>query len=97
MTQSTANRTIRIITHLTEKTIVVIDFIDNGPGLEDVDTTKLFEPFFTTKETGTGLGLSMVHRIIDAHGGHIRVTAGPHSGACFVIELPLDATQPDQS
>jgi signal transduction histidine kinase len=72
-----------------ERESLRLQIADNGPGIPPEHMDKVFNPFFTTKETGTGLGLSMVHRIIDAHGGHVRVTAGPQGGACFVIELPL--------
>ena len=77
------------VSELEERQALRLHIADNGPGIPPEHVDKVFNPFFTTKETGTGLGLSMVHRIIDAHGGHIRVTAGPQGGACFVIELPL--------
>ena len=77
------------VSELEEREALRLRIADNGPGIPPEHMDKVFNPFFTTKETGTGLGLSMVHRIIDAHGGHIRVTAGPQGGACFVIELPL--------
>ncbi|TWU02459.1 ATP-binding protein [Stieleria varia] len=74
--------------------LIQISVTDNGPGLNDEQCEKIFEPFFTTKSTGTGLGMSIVHRIIDAHQGCISLagsaTNEDHAGACFIIRLPLD-------
>jgi signal transduction histidine kinase len=61
---------------------------DNGPGLKPEQRERVFEPFYTTKSKGTGLGMAIVRRTIDAHGG--RVFVGEHrSGAEFVIQLPF--------
>jgi PAS domain S-box-containing protein len=61
---------------------------DNGPGLTAEQRQKLFEPFFTTKPQGTGLGLPIAKRIIEAHGGTIEVGETPQRGAEFVLTLP---------
>jgi PAS domain S-box-containing protein len=65
---------------------------DNGPGLSPEQAEKLFEPFYTTKTRGTGLGMAIVKRIVDAHGGRIEVgdQAGP--GAEIVLTLPRGAS-----
>ena len=73
---------------------LTLEVADSGPGIPPEDAERVFEPFFTTKDTGTGLGLAMAARIIEAHGGHVRVApgagAGPGGrGACFRVELPL--------
>ncbi len=60
---------------------------DNGPGLNDEQKQKMFEPFFTTKATGTGLGMSICQRIIEAHAGSIHIDPSDE-GARFVIRLP---------
>src|SRR5690606_5910122 len=66
---------------------VCIRVRDNGPGLPDEARARLFEPFFTTKSSGTGLGLSLCRRIVEAHQGEL--TASPSdAGAEFVIMLP---------
>jgi signal transduction histidine kinase len=64
---------------------VAIDVEDNGPGF--AEDLPIFDAFFTTKEQGTGLGLSLVHRIVADHGGSIRVQS--RSGrTCFTVRLP---------
>jgi signal transduction histidine kinase len=68
---------------------VVIDVVDDGPGLPVDVTDKIFNPFFTTKVTGTGLGLSIVRKIVDAHDGRIDVSSTPGSGARFRVTLPV--------
>ena len=66
---------------------ILVDYSDNGPGLTAEEQRKLFDPFFTTKVKGTGLGMSIVQRILDAHGGEIRVAEPTHPGARFLIQL----------
>ncbi len=62
---------------------------DSGPGIAPQRLRKIFEPFFTTKQTGTGLGLFVSQRIIQAHGGSITVTSAEGEGTCFTIRLPI--------
>lgn len=64
---------------------------DSGPGVPSALHTRIFEPFFTTKETGTGLGLPIVHAIAQRHGGGLILEAGKTSGARFVMKLPAIA------
>jgi two-component system sensor histidine kinase PilS (NtrC family) len=61
---------------------------DSGPGIRDEDIPHLFDPFFTTRENGNGLGLAMVHRAVEAHGGAILVDGNRGSGARFTVYLP---------
>ncbi len=61
---------------------------DNGPGIDDDVLPDLFTPFFTTRPDGTGLGLAVVHTIIEAHHGYIDAMNEP-DGAVFTIGLPL--------
>jgi signal transduction histidine kinase len=68
---------------------VVVDVIDDGPGLPADVTDKIFNPFFTTKVTGTGLGLAIVRKIVDAHDGRIDVSSTPGAGARFRVTLPV--------
>jgi signal transduction histidine kinase len=67
---------------------VEITFQDTGPGIPAAWREQIFNPFFTTKDTGVGLGLSIVSKIIDDHRGAIRVTSEPGKGACFQVILP---------
>jgi len=60
---------------------------DNGPGLNEEQQKRVFEPFYTTKNFGTGLGMPICERIIEAHSGTIQVEPSD-SGACFLIRLP---------
>jgi len=70
---------------------VRISFMDNGKGIPPERISRIFEPFYTTKAPGrgTGLGLSVCHRIIKQHGGHILVDSQLGSGTEFTIDLPI--------
>ena len=70
--------------------MVLVHIADNGPGLADKVMQNLFKPFISTKESGMGVGLSICHSIIEAHGGQITVTSEPNVGACFTIQLPAN-------
>ncbi|MBN1147218.1 MAG: GAF domain-containing protein [Anaerolineales bacterium] len=68
-----------------------ISVTDNGKGIPPERLTRIFEPFYTTKKAGrgTGLGLSVSHRIVKQHGGHIRVESQVGVGSKFTVVLPL--------
>jgi PAS domain S-box-containing protein len=61
---------------------------DSGPGIPAEDLAKVFRPFFTTKPNGTGLGLAMAQRIVEAHGGKLSAHAAAGTGAVFEFVLP---------
>ncbi len=65
---------------------------DNGPGLTPEAKAKIFEPFFTTKQRGTGLGMPISQRILQAHGGDLCLSNTNKRGAEFVLLLPLEET-----
>jgi two-component system sensor histidine kinase PilS (NtrC family) len=64
---------------------------DSGPGIRAEDIPRVFDPFFTRRSGGTGLGLALVHRAVEAHRGAILVDSPAGAGACFTIYLPAHA------
>ncbi len=66
---------------------VALSVTDDGPGIPAEIRDRLFDPFFTTKTGGTGLGLAVVHRAIDAHRGHVLLDS-TNSGTRFTVILP---------
>ena len=68
---------------------VLIAVEDSGAGVPPAVRDRIFEPFFTTKSSGTGLGLPLVHAIVQQHGGSITLETGEVGGARFVIRLPI--------
>ncbi len=69
--------------------VLRITIRDSGEGIRSEDLAHVFDPFFTTKDYGTGLGLSVVHGIIQEHGGQIEVESELKKGTAFHILLPL--------
>lgn len=70
---------------------VVIDVTDTGPGISPADREKLFEPFYTTKPSGTGLGLTIVSRVLEQNGVHLDFESEPGSGTTFSFSMEADA------
>jgi nitrogen fixation/metabolism regulation signal transduction histidine kinase len=66
---------------------------DNGKGISPEEGPELFTPYFTTKDSGTGLGLPIVERIVSDHGGTIWFNSALGAGATFFIDLPLGESQ----
>ncbi len=71
-----------------DKTDVLVAVADDGPGIAEEDMPRIFEPFFTTKATGAGLGLALVKRIVEDHGGQVTVKSSK-MGTTFCFRLPL--------
>lgn len=71
------------------KKYAVAEIADSGPGIPEHYLDRLFDPFFTTKDSGTGLGLSLSNRIVEEHGGFLRVSSAPGEGTNFWVMLPL--------
>ena len=74
--------------HLTAENRVRLVVADDGPGIPAADRDKLFLSHYSTKRRGSGVGLAIVRRIVDEHGGRIEVTDNTPRGTRFAIELP---------
>ena len=68
---------------------VLVSVADTGTGISDENILKIFEPYFTTKEDGTGLGLTLVFKIVKEHQGDINVVSREREGSIFTIALPI--------
>ena len=73
-----------------------ISIADTGPGILPENQGKVFDPFFTTKDQGTGLGLTIVHRIVEDYGGEIFLESDGRSGTTFTLHLPLAEESPKE-
>ncbi|PTL75809.1 ATP-binding protein [Vitiosangium sp. GDMCC 1.1324] len=83
---------IRVVASISSPGLVTVEVRDTGSGIPAEHLRRIFDPFFTTKPVGvgTGLGLSVCHRIITSLGGDIRVESEVGRGTCFFITLPVD-------
>jgi signal transduction histidine kinase len=70
---------------------VMVEVEDSGPGVPRELKEQIFNPFVTTKKTGVGLGLAIVSKIVDAHGGSLKLISPAHQGACFRVTFPIPA------
>jgi signal transduction histidine kinase len=73
---------------------IVVEVVDDGPGIPRGARGRVFEPFYTSKDVGagTGLGLDIVRRVVDAHGGEISFRSEPGETR-FTVRLPLGTRQ----
>ncbi len=80
----------RVISGRRSGDVVEVTVQDTGTGIKKEDLNKIFFPFFTTKREGSGLGLATAQRIVDQHGGWIRVESEEGKGARFAVCLPVE-------
>jgi signal transduction histidine kinase len=73
---------------------VVVEVVDDGVGIAPEDRDKIFLPFFTTKPAGTGLGMSIVKKIVDLHAGDIVIESAPGRGTRVRISVPAVVVTP---
>ena len=66
-----------------------ISITDTGAGIRKEDLPRVFDPYFTTKPAGTGLGLPIVEKIVEAHGGKILLVSEPGEGTTATVILPM--------
>ncbi len=91
---------IRLKTELTEssgRSWIELTVSDSGAGIADEVMDNLFDPYVTTKSAGSGLGLAIVQKIVDEHGGSVRVGRAQRGGAKFTVRLPLSEAADDAS
>jgi len=86
---STQDQTINISVTQTDDNMAQIKLFNNGPHIPQKNIAHLFKPFYTTKDNGTGIGLSLAHRIIELHDGKLWVESAENKGTTFYIDLPL--------
>jgi signal transduction histidine kinase len=87
-----SRRAIRLVTTRRGNSVVSLQIRDLGHGMTSEAETRAFDPFFTTKVSGTGLGLSISRRIIEDHGGELRLLEASSSGTTFELTLPAAGT-----
>ncbi len=74
-----------------ERKKVILELINSGPPMESEAVEQAFELFFTTKPKGTGLGLGLVKRIVEEHGGEVSIQSDSQTGTCVTLALPIIA------
>lgn len=81
------------VDHIENVNRIEIKISDTGKGIARQNMSKIFNPFFTTKDKGTGLGLALVRKIVNGHGGTIDVESCRGKGATFIVSLPVEAVE----
>jgi signal transduction histidine kinase len=93
MAASTTTRSLQLMTTQNGNSVVLLSVQDFGPGITPEDRAHVFDPFFSTKPSGMGLGLSISRRIIEDHGGDLRLVDTSSNGCTFEIAVPGVITQ----
>lgn len=92
-TSETGEITIATATSAQDGREAIVTVADDGEGIAPENLDKVFDPFFSTKPQGTGLGLAMAHRIVDAHHGTIAIASVPGAGTTVTLRIPFVHSQ----
>jgi two-component system sensor histidine kinase HydH len=84
-----AGGTLRVSLARQDDRLIRISIADNGAGIRKEELSRVFDPYFTTKPSGTGLGLPIVQKIVEAHGGEILLASEPGKGTTATVLLPM--------
>ena len=82
-----------IIRAHTDGNYIKIEVNDNGIGMTEEQQKHIFEPYYTTKDTGTGLGLTTILKIMKEHNGEITVNSTYNEGSTFILKLPVPSSE----
>jgi two-component system sensor histidine kinase HydH len=93
----TAGGTLRLSLTQPEAGWIRIDVGDTGIGIPAEELSRVFDPYFTTKPAGTGLGLPIVQKIVEAHGGSIQLASDPGKGTTATLLLPAAPATPEEA
>ena len=88
-----ADKVIAAIVLANDISAIVVTVQDSGEGMSEQTRAQALAPFFTTRPTGTGLGLPIVGRIVEAHGGRVTIDGAPDEGTTVTVVLPEDEHQ----
>jgi two-component system sensor histidine kinase HydH len=83
-----AGGTLRVSLGWRDGRTVRIEIADTGSGIRAEDLPRVFDPYFTTKPSGTGLGLPIVQKVVEAHGGEVTLASEPGKGTTVTVLLP---------
>ncbi len=83
-----------IISVMLNQDRLILQISDNGSGISETDLSQIFDLYFTTKTSGTGMGLAIVHNIVEAHDGDIKVESLAEKGTTVTIRLPIENESP---
>ena len=72
---------------------VMLEVSDTGVGIPEGQIAKIFEPYYTTKEFGSGLGLTVVYKIVKEHGGEVSLRTHEEEGTTFTMSFPIPQSE----
>ncbi|PIE57248.1 MAG: hypothetical protein CSA33_09380 [Desulfobulbus propionicus] len=81
--------TIEVLEEKAPENVIILRFMDQGEGVAEENLSRIFNPFFTTKTEGTGLGLPIVHKILEQHNATAEVFSEKDKGTSFILKFPI--------